>query len=87
MKPASPSSAHVDRLLPGCMAFFMSALVTATATCVNSATLAEFATAFLRAWTVSLPVAIAAAYLTRPLALRLASALSVCLVRFPGRAR
>lgn len=84
---SAPGSVHVDRLIPGCMAFFMSALVTATATYVNSATVAGFATVFLHAWTVSLPVAIAAAYLTRPLALRLALALSVCLVWLPGRAR
>lgn len=85
MKSAVPSSAHVDRLMPGCMALFMSALVTATATCVNSATATEFATAFLRAWTVSLPVAVVAAYLTRSLALRVAEALSACFARLPGR--
>lgn len=68
------------------MALCMSALVTATATSVNSATVAGFMAAFLRAWAVSLPVAVVAAYLTRPWAWRLALALSACLVRLQGRA-
>ncbi|WP_394697511.1 DUF2798 domain-containing protein [Pseudoxanthomonas japonensis] len=80
------NSMFVDRLLPGCMAFFMSALVTCTATWVNSPSMAGVAVAFLRAWAVSLPVAVVAAYLTRPLALRVAKAMSMCIARLPRRA-
>ena len=86
MNASAPNSLHVDRLLPGCMAFFMSALVTCTATWVNSPSMAGVAVAFLRAWAVSLPVAVVAAYLTRPLALRVAKAMSMCIARLPRRA-
>ena len=85
MNASAPNSLHVDRLLPGCMAFFMSAFVTCTATWVNSASMAGVAVAFLRAWAVSLPVAVVAAYLTRPLALRVAKAMSMCIARLPRR--
>lgn len=66
------SDIRVERLLPGCMALFMSALVTATATLVHAPRWQGFAAAFFAAWSLSLPVAVVAAYLTRPLARRLA---------------
>jgi len=76
MSASIPDSTRVERLLPACMAFFMSALVTATAVAVNSASMSGFGGAFVRAWSLSLPVAVFAAYLTKPLALRLARVLS-----------
>lgn len=79
-----PATIHGDgsKLVPGCMAFFMSALVTGTTSCVNATRLSDIARDFLHAWMVTLPVAIAAAYLTRPAAIRLASIIAHCLNRF-----
>lgn len=68
---------RVEQLLPGCMALFMSALVTATATLVHSPQWNGFAVAFFSAWALSLPVAVIASYLTRPLARRLAEVLAI----------
>jgi hypothetical protein len=76
MSTPNPDPVRVERLLPACMAFFMSALVTATAVAVNSASMAGFGSAFLHAWALSLPVAVFAAYVTRPIALRLARLLA-----------
>jgi len=74
--PSTTDPVRVERLLPACMAFFMSALVTATAVAVNLPSMSGFGRAFLHAWALSLPVAVFAAYVTRPLALRLARVLS-----------
>jgi hypothetical protein len=76
MNRRAPGFNDGSTLVPGCMAFFMSALVTGTASCVNAASLSDIARDFLRAWMVTLPVAIVAAYLTRPAAMRLASILA-----------
>ena len=60
------------RLLPACQALFMSALVTMVAVIVNAPPGAAMIAAYARAWAVTLPVAIVAAYVARPISSRLA---------------
>jgi hypothetical protein len=70
MSNAQDASHHrVQAFLPGCMAFFMSALVSAVVTMVNTGVDSGLASRWLTAWALALPVATIAAYATRPLAL------------------
>lgn len=68
----TPTGTLASRLLPACQALFMSALVTMVAVAVNAPPGAALIAAYGRAWAVTLPVAIVAAYITRPLSSRLA---------------
>jgi hypothetical protein len=68
--------AAVARLVPACLATCMSALVSAVVTLVNTGVDGGVALRWLGAWALALPVAIAAAYLFRPLAVRMARRLA-----------
>lgn len=65
-------AARAQRLLPACLATFMSAFVAAVVTAINTGVDAGLALRWLHAWTVALPAAVVAAYGFRPLALRCA---------------
>lgn len=69
-------AARAQRLLPACLAMFMSAFVAAVVTAINTGIDAGFALRWAHAWTVALPAAIVAAYAFRPLALKCAWALA-----------
>ena len=84
MTPSSPPTPLMQRLLPGCMAFYMSALVSAVVTIVNTGVGDGVLLRALSAWSLALPVAIIAAYLTRPLAMATARVLSGVFVRDAG---
>lgn len=67
---------RAQRLSPACLAIFMSAFVAAVVTAINTGIDTAYARRWLLAWAIACPAAIAAAYLFRPLAWRLAVALS-----------
>lgn len=64
--------ARAQRLLPACLATFMSAFVAAVVTAINTGIDAGLAWRWLHAWGVALPAAVVAAYGFRPLAARCA---------------
>lgn len=68
----TPTGTLASRLFPACQALFMSALVTMVAVAVNAPPGAALIAAYGRAWAVTLPVAIVAAYVARPISTRLA---------------
>lgn len=74
--PAYRSEARAQLWLPAILATFMSAFVTAVVTAINTGVDPSFPLRWLKAWTVALPAAIVAAYFFRPLAWRIALALS-----------
>ena len=71
-----PADAPVQRLLPACLAVFMSGFVAAVVTAINTGIDAAYPWRWLLAWAIACPAAIVAAYLFRPLAWRLAAMLS-----------
>jgi hypothetical protein len=68
----TPTGKLANHLLPACQALFMSALVTMVAVAVNAPPGTVVIAVYGRAWAVTLPVAIVAAYVARPMASRLA---------------
>jgi hypothetical protein len=67
------------RLLPACLAVFMSGFVAAVVTAINTGITgidAGYAGRWLLAWIIACPAAIAAAYVFHPLAWRLARLLA-----------
>ena len=84
MSTSSPATPLMQRLLPGCMAFYMSALVSAVVTVVNTGIGDGLLLRALSAWSLALPVAVVAAYLTRPLAMASARMLSRLVARDAG---
>lgn len=71
-----PGDARAQRLMPACLAIFMSGFVAAVVTAVNTGFDAAYPLRWLLAWAIACPAAIVAAYLFRPLAWRLAVVLS-----------
>ncbi|MFC0676779.1 DUF2798 domain-containing protein [Lysobacter korlensis] len=68
--------ARAQRLLPACLATFMSAFVAAVVTAINTGIDGAFLLRWLRAWSVAWPAAVIAAYAFRPLAARCAAVLA-----------
>ena len=67
---------RAQRLLPAFLAVGMSAFVAAVVTIINTGLDADTFARWARAWGLALPVAVAAAYLFRPLAWRAAMAVA-----------
>ena len=84
MSTPTPPPPLMQRLLPGCMAFYMSALVSAVVTVVNTGVGDGVLLRALSAWSLALPVAVVAAYLTRPIAMATARMLSRVVARDAG---
>ena len=74
--PGALRDARALRLLPGCLAVFMSAFVAAVVTAINTGVDPIYPERWLHAWALACPAAIAAAYVFRPLAWRLARLLA-----------
>ena len=71
-----PAVLRARRLLPACLAVFMSGFVAAVVTAINTGIDAGYAGRWLLAWVIACPAAIAAAYVFHPLAWRLARLLA-----------
>ena len=67
---------RAQRLLPGCLATFMSAFVAAVVTAINTGIGDGYAGRWWVAWLVAWPAAVLAAYVFRPLAWRLSCLLA-----------
>ena len=67
---------RAQRLLPGVLAVGMSAFVAFAVTAINTGVDAQLASRWLGAWSLACPAAVVAAYLLRPLAWRVALAVS-----------
>lgn len=72
---------RVEHLAPACMAFFMSALVSAIVTILNTGLDSAVLGRWASAWSIALPVAVFAAYATRPLALKTAIVIASAMER------
>lgn len=71
-----PLDARGQRLLPACLATFMSAFVAAVVTAINTGIDGALLLRWLYAWAVAWPAAVVAAYAFRPLAVRCARVLA-----------
>lgn len=80
MLPSPPNSdprlMRAQRLMPACLATFMSAFVAGVVTAINTGVDAGYALRWLVAWMIACPAAIVAAYVFRPWAWRIALALA-----------
>lgn len=74
--PPSDPAGRAQRLMPACLAVFMSGFVAAVVTAINTGIDAGYMGRWLLAWAIACPAAIAAAYVFRPLAWRLARLLA-----------
>ena len=72
--PRDPDSrtAAAQRLMPACLATFMSAFVAGVVTAINTGIDAGYPSRWLVAWMIACPAAIVAAYVFRPWAWRMA---------------
>lgn len=72
---------RADQFVPACMALFMSALVSAIVTILNTGFDSGILGRWASAWSIALPVAVFAAYATRPLAFKTAALIAAAMER------